>query len=120
MTEEEWATRKNSGKETFSSRGGDGKRHGKASSEKKKQVDPNACRGCGKMGHWVRECPNHKQEKKTKAHLAQVDDDDDEATILMTTFCALHDVEAKEKEEATMVKGPRKVLKAVNLDEPRA
>ena len=57
------------------------------------------------MGHWARECPNRKQEKKAEAHLAQADDD--EATILMATFCALHDVEAEEKEEATTVEGPK-------------
>ena len=57
--------------EASSSRGGDGKRHGKASLEKKKKkVDPNAYRRCGKMGHWAKECPNRKQEKKTEAHLA--------------------------------------------------
>ena len=39
LTEEEWATRRNSGKAASSSRGSDGKRHGKASSEKK-QVNP--------------------------------------------------------------------------------
>ena len=61
LTEEEWAARKKSG-EASSSRGGDGKRRGKASSEKK-QVDPNACRRCGKMGHWARECPSRKQKK---------------------------------------------------------
>ena len=38
----------------------------------------------------------------------------------MVTFCALHNVEAKEKEDATTVEVPRKVLKAVNLDEPGA
>ena len=38
----------------------------------------------------------------------------------MVTFYTLHDIEAKEKEEATMVEGPRKDLKTVNLDEPRA
>ena len=38
----------------------------------------------------------------------------------MATFCALHDVEAEEKGEVTTVEGPRKALKAVNLDEPRA
>ena len=71
------------------------------------------------MGHWAWECPNHKQEKKAQAYLAQANDED-EATILMTMFCALHDIEAEEREEATMVEGPRKVLKTVNLDEPRA
>ena len=38
----------------------------------------------------------------------------------MATFCELHEVEAEEKEEVMAVEGPRKVLKAVNLDEPRA
>ena len=37
----------------------------------------------------------------------------------MAMFCALHDVEA-EKRGVTMVEGPRKALKAVNLDEPCA
>ena len=37
----------------------------------------------------------------------------------MATFCAVHDVEAEEKEEATTVEGPGKALKTVNLDEPR-
>ena len=68
------------------------------------------------MGHWAWECPNRKQEKKAEAQLAQADDDD-EATILMAMFCALHDIEAKEKEEATTVEGPGKALKIVNLDE---
>ena len=71
---EEWAERRNS-REASSSRGGDGKRRGKASSKKKKKkkkkkVDPNACRCCGKTGHWANECPNRKQEKKTETHLA--------------------------------------------------
>ncbi|XP_066361432.1 uncharacterized protein [Miscanthus floridulus] len=94
LTKEEWATRRNSGKAASSSRGGNGKRHSKASSEKK-------------------------QEKKVEAHLAQADDED-EATILMATFYALHDVEAEEKEEGTMVEGHGKALMTVNLDEPRA
>ena len=38
----------------------------------------------------------------------------------MATFCALHDVKAKEKGEVMAVKGHDKSLKAVNLDEPRA
>ena len=51
LMEEEWAALRNSGKAASSSRGGDGKCHGKASSEKKKQIDPNTYRRCGKMGH---------------------------------------------------------------------
>ena len=38
----------------------------------------------------------------------------------MATFCALHDVKAEEREEATTVEGPGKALKTVNLDEPCA
>ena len=38
----------------------------------------------------------------------------------MVTFCALHDVEAEEKEEVTTVEGPGKALKAANLNEPCA
>ena len=38
----------------------------------------------------------------------------------MVMFYALHDVEAKEKGEVMTVKGPRKTLKAINLDEPCA
>ena len=70
------------------------------------------------MGHCPRECPNRKQKKKAEAHLAQADDDD-EATILMATLCALHDIEAEEKGEVATVDGPRNALKAINLNEPR-
>ena len=38
----------------------------------------------------------------------------------MAMFCALHDVEAEDREEAMMVEGPGKALKTVNLNEPRA
>ena len=69
LIEEEWAARRNSGVAS-SSHGDDGKHHGKASSVKKKQVNPNAYRRCGKTGHWAWECPNRKQEKKAEAHLA--------------------------------------------------
>ena len=93
---EEWAARRNSRVASFSY-GGDGKRCDKAASVKKK-VDPNSYRRCGKIGHWIKECPNRKQEMKAEAHLAQADEDD-ETTLLMATFCALHDVEAKEKGE---------------------
>lgn len=106
--------------EGSSSRGGGDKRRGKVlQDKKKKKVDPNACRRCGKTGHWAKECPNRKQEKKAEAHLAQADDDD-EATLLMATFCAMHDVEAKEKGEVMAVQEHGKALKAVNLDEPCA
>ena len=50
LTEEEWTARRNSGKAASSSRGGDGKCHGKASSEKKKQVDPTPV---GAVGRWA-------------------------------------------------------------------
>ncbi|XP_066311296.1 uncharacterized protein [Miscanthus floridulus] len=84
LIEEKWAARRNSGKVAFSSHVGDGKRRGKASSEKKKQVDPNAYRRC--------HCP-----------------DDD-------VLC-IDNVEAEERKETTTVEGPRKTLKAINLDE---
>ena len=38
----------------------------------------------------------------------------------MATFCALHDVEAKEKGEVMAVEGPGKALEAVNLNKPCA
>ena len=38
----------------------------------------------------------------------------------MAMFCALHDIEAEEKEEEMMVEGPGKALKAANLNEPCA
>ncbi|XP_066324192.1 uncharacterized protein [Miscanthus floridulus] len=38
----------------------------------------------------------------------------------MATFCALHDVKAKEKGEVTAVEGHGKALKVVHLEEPRA
>jgi hypothetical protein len=53
---EEWVARmkeKQSG-EGSSSRGGNDKRCGKASMKKKKELDPNACRRCGKTGHWAK------------------------------------------------------------------
>ena len=56
LIEKEWAAQRNS-REASSSHGGDGKRHGKASLEKKKKVDPNVYRRCGKIGHWAKECP---------------------------------------------------------------
>ena len=40
--------------------------------------------------------------------------------LLMATFCALHDVEAKEKGEVMAVEWHGKALKVVNLDERRA
>ena len=73
LIEEEWATRmkEKKSREASSSRFGDGKCRGKASSEKKKKkkVDPNACRRSGKTGHWTKECPNRKQEKNAEGHL---------------------------------------------------
>ena len=90
---EEWAAwiKENKSGEASSTHGGDGKHRGKASSEKKKKVDPNAYRRCVKTGHLAKKCPNRKQEKKAEAHLAQTDDDD-EVTVLIATFCALNSV----------------------------
>jgi hypothetical protein len=51
--------------------------------------------------------------------LAQADDDDD-ATLLMAMFCALHNVEAKKKGEVIAVQEHGKALKAINLEEPCA
>ena len=107
LTEEEWVARvkEKKSREVSSIRGDDDKRRSKASSEKKK-VDPNACRRCGKTGHWAKECLNRKQEKKAEAHLARADEDD-EATLLMVMFYALHDIEAKEKGEVMAVERAR-------------
>jgi hypothetical protein len=92
---EEWVARmkEKQSREGSSSRGGDGKRRGKAPEKKKKELDPNACWRCGKTGHCAKECKNPK-EKKVEAHPAQVDDD--EPTLLMAPFCALHDVDLEE------------------------
>ena len=38
----------------------------------------------------------------------------------MAMFCALHNIEAKEKEEVTTLKGPGKALKVVYIDKPRS
>ncbi|XP_066361512.1 uncharacterized protein [Miscanthus floridulus] len=96
LTEEEWAARRNFGKAASSSCGGKGKHRDRASSEKK-QVDPNACRRCGKMGHWAQECPNRKREKKAEAHLARADDEDD-ATILMAIIISIGQLDERGSE----------------------
>ncbi|XP_066354689.1 uncharacterized protein [Miscanthus floridulus] len=118
LTEEEWTARMKerwSG-EGSSSRGGHDKRRGKVPQDKKKKkVDSNACRRCGKTGHWTWECPNCKLEKKAEVHLAQADDDH-EHTLMMVSFYALHDVEALEAVKAEH----RSPSKTIDLDEPRA
>ncbi|XP_066351115.1 uncharacterized protein [Miscanthus floridulus] len=119
LTEEEWAARmkKKKSEEASFSHGGDDKHRDKASLEKKKKVDPNIYRRCGKTGHRAKKYPNRKKEKNAEAHLAQANEDD-ETTLLMATFCALYDVEAKEKGEVMVMEGHDKALKAINLDEP--
>src|SRR5579859_788977 len=122
LTEEEWTARlkakRRSGEGSSKSgggRGGDKSRGKKPADKKKKQGwDPNGCRKCGKTGHWAKECPGKKPEKKEEAHLAR-DDSDDECALLMGEHCALPDGEAGET-EAEQGTAPR----PVDLDEPRA
>ena len=46
--------------------------------------------------------------------------DDDERTLLMATFCVLHNVEAEEKAEEVAVGEQGTASRAIDLDEPRA
>jgi len=105
LTKEEWTARmkERRSREGSSSHGGDDKRH-----------DPNACQRCGKTSHWAKECPNQKKEKEAEAHLVQVDDN--EPTLLMAMFYALHDVEP----EVAAVLEHGKAPQAIHLGESRA
>jgi len=115
---EEWNERmKRQTGENSSGRGGNAggnKARGKPSGKgkKKKNLDPNACRKCGKTGHWAKECPERKE--KEEAHLAQQESDDDHA-LLMAQYCALQDGEAEEADTEQ-----RTAPQPVNLDEPEA
>jgi hypothetical protein len=51
-------------------------------------------------------------------HLAQADDDDDH-TLLMTSFCALHDVKAEEKIEEAGKAEHGSASTTIDLDKPR-
>jgi hypothetical protein len=57
-------------------------------------------------------------EKKAEAHLVQADDDD-EATLMVVMFCALPDIEVKEKAEE-VVEVEQGKASTVNLHKPRA
>ena len=117
LTEEEWNARmKRRTGENSSGRGGNAggnKARGKPSGKgKKKNLDPNACRKCGKTGHWAKECPERKE--KEEADLAQEESDDDHA-LLMAQYFALQDGEAEEADTEQ-----RTAPQPVNLDEPEA
>ena len=90
---EEWMARmwEKRSREGSSSRGGDDKRRGKAPQKDGEPLDRDTCWLCGKTGH----CKNLKET--AEAHLTQVDDD--EPTLLMATFYALHDVEPEPEPE---------------------
>jgi hypothetical protein len=94
LTEEEWdARRKKREVENHSggsSSGGTGRRGGgrkgrgrgrggrSSSGPSSGKPTGDECRRCGKMGHWVRECPS--KPKKEHAHVVQ---EDEEATLLL-------------------------------------
>jgi hypothetical protein len=52
-------------------------------------------------------------------HLVHADNDD-EHTLLMASFCALHNVEVEEKTEEAAKAEHESVLAIVDLDEPHA
>jgi hypothetical protein len=98
--------------------GGGGKGHEKAPKKKgaKPPLGKDQCRRCGKTRHNARECPVPCKAPKAEAHLVAADDG--EATLLMTMFCALHDVEPEAKEVAARTEEvPRQ---NIFLDEARA
>jgi hypothetical protein len=103
LTEEEWAARmrEKQSREGSSSSGGDGKRLAPAPRRRRTASlstgIPDGANGAA--GRRARDCKNPKEEEE--AHLAQVDDE--EPTLLMVTFYALHDAEPEPEAKKEVV-----------------
>jgi hypothetical protein len=101
---EEWAARmrEKQSREGSSSSGGDGKRLAPAPRRRRTaSLSTGIPDGAdGTAGRRARDCKNPKKEEE-EAHLAQVDDE--EPTLLMVTFYALHDAEPEPEAKKEVV-----------------
>jgi hypothetical protein len=79
------------GGEGSSTQGGDSGSKAPNKKSSKSPLGKDQCRRCGKTRHWAKECPVPPKTPKAVANLTAADDN--EATLLMATFYALHDLE---------------------------